>query len=414
MDHLQQAQGRPQMATPTATPVLKLEHSPSDSLMSLPATTEFSPLFPATSDAADTPERDLSLEAMTPQSGPASPSPIPDSDLLESFSLPLIDPPLPTTTHAEKKAAKKRKSWGQVLPEPKTNLPPRKRAKTDDEKEQRRVERVLRNRRAAQSSRERKRAETEKLEMRNRELESKVATLQRSNMFLLDTLKQAKAGGQLHIDSPALEALINNPTLGRSVFPATDQPPSSASSSSMGNFGARDATVDPARLSPGLTPIPEDQPLSETSAKESYSGVREPSGVVRPAVSVGGGVLGTESRLPSTLDPNSGVDPLTEFGDFDGSFLFDESSLASRLLHEGGYISSPESTNLEFDNLDGDAASSFLDQFLHQDAGLDNNNNNMGAEQDILFQQLPTAGGSNDQAEPSSNSLFSNTQVQVS
>lgn len=40
----------------------------------------------------------------------------------------------------------------------------RKRAKTDDEKEQRRIERVLRNRQAAQSSRERKRQEVEKLE----------------------------------------------------------------------------------------------------------------------------------------------------------------------------------------------------------------------------------------------------------
>ncbi|KAL9600468.1 MAG: hypothetical protein Q9179_003191 [Wetmoreana sp. 5 TL-2023] len=64
----------------------------------------------------------------------------------------------------EKKPVKKRKSWGQELPTPKTNLPPRKRAKTEDEKEQRRIERVLRNRQAAQSSRERKRQEVEKLE----------------------------------------------------------------------------------------------------------------------------------------------------------------------------------------------------------------------------------------------------------
>ncbi len=80
-----------------------------------------------------------------------------------------------------KKPVKKRKSWGQELPVPKTNLPPRyakppvclcfytnvnnrKRAKTEDEKEQRRIERVLRNRQAAQSSRERKRQEVEKLE----------------------------------------------------------------------------------------------------------------------------------------------------------------------------------------------------------------------------------------------------------
>ncbi|MCJ1481157.1 hypothetical protein MMC06_001313 [Schaereria dolodes] len=64
----------------------------------------------------------------------------------------------------ERRTTKKRKSWGQELPTPKTNLPPRKRAKTEDEKEQRRIERVLRNRQAAQSSRERKRQEVEKLE----------------------------------------------------------------------------------------------------------------------------------------------------------------------------------------------------------------------------------------------------------
>merc|ERR1711881_185166 len=66
---------------------------------------------------------------------------------------------------AESKTTKKRKSWGQVLPEPKTNLPPRKRAKTADEKEQRRIERVKRNRLAAHNSRERKRQEVEALQM---------------------------------------------------------------------------------------------------------------------------------------------------------------------------------------------------------------------------------------------------------
>ncbi|MCJ1373679.1 hypothetical protein MMC20_004908 [Loxospora ochrophaea] len=67
-------------------------------------------------------------------------------------------------SHEDRRTTKKRKSWGQELPTPKTNLPPRKRAKTEDEKEQRRIERVLRNRQAAQSSRERKRQEVEKLE----------------------------------------------------------------------------------------------------------------------------------------------------------------------------------------------------------------------------------------------------------
>jgi transcriptional activator HAC1 len=100
----------------------------------------------------------------------------------------------------EKKPAKKRKSWGQELPTPKTNLPPpyvcppfahlriitnrtSKRAKTDDEKEQRRIERVLRNRAAAQTSRERKRLEMEKLE-------TEKIRMEQQNQFLIQRLSQ--------------------------------------------------------------------------------------------------------------------------------------------------------------------------------------------------------------------------------
>ncbi|KAL3470898.1 hypothetical protein BJX99DRAFT_238596 [Aspergillus californicus] len=86
----------------------------------------------------------------------------------------------------EKKPTKKRKSWGQELPVPKTNLPPRKRAKTDDEKEQRRIERVLRNRAAAQTSRERKRLEMEKLETEKMKIEQQ-------NQFLAQRLSQMEA-----------------------------------------------------------------------------------------------------------------------------------------------------------------------------------------------------------------------------
>jgi len=73
------------------------------------------------------------------------------------------DEPQREIINVQSKPAKKRKSWGQELPEPKTTLPPRKRAKTDDEKEQRRIERIKRNRAAAHNSRERKRQETDRL-----------------------------------------------------------------------------------------------------------------------------------------------------------------------------------------------------------------------------------------------------------
>ncbi|KIW08045.1 transcriptional activator hac1 [Verruconis gallopava] len=86
---------------------------------------------------------------------------------------------------AESKPVKKRKSWGQVLPEPKTSLPPRKRAKTADEKEQRRIERVKRNRLAAHNSRERKRQEVEALSERNALLERHLKLMQQQ----LDTYR---------------------------------------------------------------------------------------------------------------------------------------------------------------------------------------------------------------------------------
>ncbi|KAH3665812.1 hypothetical protein OGAPHI_004000 [Ogataea philodendri] len=55
------------------------------------------------------------------------------------------------------------------------SLPPRKRAKTEEEKEQRRVERILRNRRAAHASREKKRRHVEYLENYVKDLESCLA-----------------------------------------------------------------------------------------------------------------------------------------------------------------------------------------------------------------------------------------------
>ncbi|KAG0137777.1 hypothetical protein HOY82DRAFT_597650 [Tuber indicum] len=86
---------------------------------------------------------------------------------------------------------KKRKSWGQELPIPTTNLPPRKRAKTEDEKEQRRIERILRNRAAARASRERKekqaealKEETKGLAESNESMRDRLAVLEESNKEL--------------------------------------------------------------------------------------------------------------------------------------------------------------------------------------------------------------------------------------
>ncbi|WPG98822.1 Hypothetical protein R9X50_00162000 [Acrodontium crateriforme] len=96
----------------------------------------------------------------SPPASSSSPPPSAYDHRTRSDSI-LNTSPAPVIVHS--KPAKKRKSWGQELPEPKTTLPPRKRAKTEDEKEQRRIERIKRNRAAAHNSRERKRQETETL-----------------------------------------------------------------------------------------------------------------------------------------------------------------------------------------------------------------------------------------------------------
>lgn len=70
-----------------------------------------------------------------------------------------------------------------VDPNFKSTLPPRKRAKTKEEKEQRRVERILRNRRAAHASREKKRKHVEFLE-------SYVLKLEQNLQILNDNLKK--------------------------------------------------------------------------------------------------------------------------------------------------------------------------------------------------------------------------------
>lgn len=81
-----------------------------------------------------------------------------------------------------------------VDPNFKSTLPPRKRAKTKEEKEQRRVERILRNRRAAHASREKKRKHVEYLESYVLKLEENLASLQ-ENLTKVTSLIPDKIDG---------------------------------------------------------------------------------------------------------------------------------------------------------------------------------------------------------------------------
>lgn len=113
-----------------------------------------------------------------------------------------------------------------TMPLPPGTLPPRKRARTKDEKEQRRIERIMRNRQAAHASREKKRKHVEDLEnrckdltSRSQELEDKLKQTQRCQMqtqeqfcILRSQLEQLEAAVQLAKTSGDLSVLDTLPT----------------------------------------------------------------------------------------------------------------------------------------------------------------------------------------------------------
>lgn len=87
------------------------------------------------------------------------------------------------TPQREQPGKKKRKAWGQPIPEFKVVLPPRKRAKTAEEKEQRKNERVIRNRKAADKSRQRQKAAVAELENKTKGMEAELAQLRAKVAF---------------------------------------------------------------------------------------------------------------------------------------------------------------------------------------------------------------------------------------
>ena len=99
----------------TASPDIKFENSPAESFLSAPGDM-YPSLFGTPASTTMNP-----LEIMTPQSFPEDKT----SDVA-GLTMSAASTPAPEDAPTgDKKQSKKRKSWGQVLPEPKTNLPPR-------------------------------------------------------------------------------------------------------------------------------------------------------------------------------------------------------------------------------------------------------------------------------------------------
>ncbi|KAF4811904.1 Transcriptional activator hac1 [Colletotrichum siamense] len=302
------------------SPMIKFEDSPAESFVSTPGE-----LYPSLfGDAAPLAADDTTVNP----SDMLTPPPFTEDN---PVSTPDTDSP-----STEKKPVKKRKSWGQVLPEPKTNLPPRKRAKTEDEKEQRRVERVLRNRRAAQSSRERKRLEVEALERRNKELEAALSNVTKANQLLVEELnKFRRDSGMLTRSSSPLDPLRSNTvTLSPELFGSHDghRPSIDETKNLVDDLmttSRSNPTVNPASLSPELSPIAEDDEADAEDNEVAETNVKSSSDLTqRPAAMF----------LSAALDTD-------------------------RYVLESGLLSSPNSLDYEHDYLAGDSTAFLQDPF---------------------------------------------------
>ena len=98
-----------------------LDNSPAESLMSYHGSgfpSLFGDMTPPCSDSTMNPMEMMTPESFTDEQQHSNLATIPEEKASSSPS------PSPGP-NSDKKTTKKRKSWGQVLPEPKTNLPPR-------------------------------------------------------------------------------------------------------------------------------------------------------------------------------------------------------------------------------------------------------------------------------------------------
>lgn len=139
------------------------------------------------------------------------------------------------------------------LPQITTTLPPRKRAKTQEEKEQRRIERILRNRRAAHASREKKRKHVEFLECSVEKLQSNIQAYkcQKSQLFdlasaLLSKLKAINNDYDLSdLNLSALELPeIKDVVLDQPIFDSKIKSSKSSSTSLDGSVGSNASMIN--------------------------------------------------------------------------------------------------------------------------------------------------------------------------
>lgn len=190
---------------------------------------------------------------------------------------------------------------------------PRKRAKTEDEKEQRRVERVLRNRRAAQSSRERKRLEVEALEKKTKELETALENANKANKLLMDELSRVRctSGVGACASSPLDPLRDNQITLSQQLFGSQDgvrmMSDSAANLVDQLVLSNPNPTVNPASLSPELGPVSDAKPESESSEQTADT---SPDLTQRPAEMLCDLPCHTSAEVPKSFTDSQTQSPL--------------------------------------------------------------------------------------------------------
>ncbi|KAK7750056.1 transcription factor that binds to CRE motif [Diatrype stigma] len=329
----------------SSTPTVKFEASPAESFLSTPED-----MYPSLFDTSST---------MDPIESVMSPPGSEDAGDTPSASS------SPAPESSDKKAVKKRKSWGQVLPEPKTNLPPRKRAKTEDEKEQRRVERVLRNRRAAQSSRERKRQEVEALEQRCKELEAALQNRDKTVELLVEEMKKLRKnpGGSSRGSSP-FDSLEPSPlTLSQALFSSSNDSAVPSTSGKMDDFlhmPEHNATVNPASLSPELNAVADTTEDNKDSAATPTTNAAPSTADTSADLTQHPAAVLCDQQSPNAVDRLLG----DAFG-VPASLDLDRWGLENQLSP------SADPLNFEYDHMAGDATPQFQDfdfeQFLSTD-----------------------------------------------
>lgn len=112
------------MAFQLSSPLNKFEASPAESFLSAPGD-NYSSLFADSSPSLATtlnPREMMTPDSFADERLESRLSAIPESPEADDDDM-SVD--ATESSSSEKKPVKKRKSWGQVLPEPKTNLPPR-------------------------------------------------------------------------------------------------------------------------------------------------------------------------------------------------------------------------------------------------------------------------------------------------